>query len=187
MKKNLFLVLTFIVLGAASVNAQVTIGSEYDPTPGSILDLQSNGSLGLLLPSVTLTDATVWAPVEGDETGVEGMAVYHNTDDMTNGLSGKGIYVWSNGSWSRMGASATPCVVLEASATQASFVGDVGSGKKLEVVVNQGSAPFNYIWYKDGNPLQTNSNKTEFKDSYLATDYGTYTCEITNGCSRKEI
>jgi hypothetical protein len=86
-----------------------------------------------------------------------------------------------------MGASATPCVVVDASATQASFVGDIGSGKKLEVVVNQGSAPFNYIWYKDGNPLQTNSNKTEFKDSYLATDYGTYTCEITNGCSRKEI
>jgi hypothetical protein len=86
-----------------------------------------------------------------------------------------------------MGASATPCVVVDASATQASFVGDIGSGKKLEVAVNQGSAPFNYIWYKDGNPLQTNSNKTEFKDSYLATDYGTYICEITNGCSRKEI
>ncbi|MDR0863558.1 MAG: hypothetical protein LBO74_01325 [Candidatus Symbiothrix sp.] len=181
MKKNLFLVLTFIVLSAASVNAQVTIGSEYDPTPGSILDLQSNGSLGLLLPRVTLTDATVWAPVEGD--AVDGMTVFHNTDAMTNGLTGKGIYVWANGSWSRMGTPATPCVDMVVSTPKATFTGEIGNGQLLESVVNTGSAPFNYNWYKDGVLLQTNSNKSERRDSYKATDYGTYTCDITNACA----
>jgi hypothetical protein len=185
MKKVFFFVLTLMILSAASVNAQVTIGSEEDPRPGSVLDLQSGGSLGLLLPSVTLTDATLWAPVEG--SAVEGMTVFHNTDDLTNGLSGKGIYVWSNGTWSRTGASATQCVNIAAAATQATFTGDIGTGKTLEVVVSAGSAPFNYNWYRDGVLLQTVSNKTDRKDSYTATDYGTYTCEITNACSLQSI
>jgi hypothetical protein len=185
MKKMMILMLGLFFLGSAGMNAQVTIGSDDVPTPGSVLDLQSSGSLGLLLPSVTLTDATVWAPVDG--SAVEGMTVFHNTDALTNGLSGKGIYVWTNGTWSRMGASATQCVDIAAAATQAGFVGNIGSGKTLEVVVNSGSAPFNYNWYKNGVPLQTVSNKTDRKDSYTATEYGTYTCEITNACSMQSI
>jgi hypothetical protein len=184
MKKMIFFMLTFMVLGAASMNAQVLIGSglgtEDLPTQGTILDLQSGGSLGLLLPSVTLTSSTVWAPVGG--TAVEGMTVFNNSDALVNELTGKGIYVWVNGAWSRTGAVATPCVDIEASATTASFTGE-GSAQTLEVNVNKGTGPFNYSWYLDGNLLQDHSNVLERSDSYTTGAYGNYICKVSNACN----
>jgi hypothetical protein len=60
MKKMMFLMLTLLIGSAASMNAQVTIGSDENPHSGAILDLQS-ANLGLKLPNVALdNDLTVF-------------------------------------------------------------------------------------------------------------------------------
>ncbi len=56
----------------------------------AILDVSSS-SMGLLIPTVTLTDVTVWAPLTG--TAVDGVLVY-NIGTPTGG-NGKGYYYWS--------------------------------------------------------------------------------------------
>jgi hypothetical protein len=107
MKKNLFLMLTLIILSAASMNAQVTIGSTDDPHSGAILDLQST-TQGLKLPTVPITDlATFGLPLEGTSTlrGAIGMVVYN-----TFSGTGAGLYVWTGASWS----SITPCTAAPA-------------------------------------------------------------------------
>ncbi|MDR0412283.1 MAG: hypothetical protein LBH61_00565, partial [Dysgonamonadaceae bacterium] len=62
--RTFFLMLTLVMTSAASVNAQLIIGSATkDPHAGAILDLASGGqnNLGLLLPNVELdNDASVF-------------------------------------------------------------------------------------------------------------------------------
>jgi uncharacterized protein (TIGR02145 family) len=112
MNKMFFLALTLIVLSAASVNAQVTIGSDSDPHSGAVLDLQAT-NLGLKLPTVSIADLAIFGfPLEGTSTllNAVGMVVYN-----TNATTGAGIYVW-NGSWQRIspcyGAPATPGTIV---------------------------------------------------------------------------
>jgi uncharacterized protein YjdB len=100
MRKMFFLMLTLIVLSVASMNAQVTIGSAEEPTPGTVLDLQSGGSLGLLLPNVKLTDETEWLPMDG--LAIDGMQVF---TDGSGGVS-PGVYVWFNDQWNILVQSA---------------------------------------------------------------------------------
>jgi hypothetical protein len=98
-KKKMFcLMLLLMVLGVASMNAQVLIGSENEPTPGAVLDLNnaSPGYIGgLLLPRVELTDlddiTTDISAAAGHVADLKGLIVY-NTSTST-----EGIYVW-NGS-----------------------------------------------------------------------------------------
>jgi hypothetical protein len=93
MKKIFFLMLTFLIVSAASMNAQVTIGSLDDPHPGALLDLKST-TQGLLLPQVTLSTSTNFLTTEGKATA-RGMLVY-NTG---NTLEGPGLYVWTGSVW----------------------------------------------------------------------------------------
>ena len=97
MKKIFVMMLTVLYWGTASMNAQVMIGSASDPAPGAVLDLQSGGNKGLLMPRVILTSASVWAPLSG--SAVNGMTVFNTSTATTNGLEGTGMYVWINGSW----------------------------------------------------------------------------------------
>jgi len=100
MKKVFFLMLFFVVLGAASVSAQVRIGGDGEPNEAAILDLNEDdtntGTKGLALPRVSLTDATIALP--GTPT-VDGMLVYNTNTSTSNGLSGIGIYYWDNTKW----------------------------------------------------------------------------------------
>jgi hypothetical protein len=97
MKKMIFLMLTLLIMGVASMNAQVTIGSENLPHSGAVLDLQSD-NLGLKLPNVALgNDLTVFKlPVTAESTKekAKGMYVYN-----TNPVIGEGVYVWDGGQW----------------------------------------------------------------------------------------
>jgi hypothetical protein len=97
MKKIVLVGLIFLLGNIAFMNAQVTFGSDSEPTPGAVLDLQSGGTKGLLMPQVTLTSVYVWAPVAG--SAVDGMTVFNLSDATTNGLEGTGVYVWINSSW----------------------------------------------------------------------------------------
>jgi hypothetical protein len=129
-----------------------------------------------------LASATEWEPVDG--TAVEGMVVYNDASTEEEGLSGKGIYVWYSGSWNKLGASAKPCKEVEASATQnGSYTGDISGGKTLEVSLSAGTAPYTYRWFKNGSFLVETQNTSNYQDSYYATDYGSYVCKISNGCT----
>jgi uncharacterized protein (TIGR02145 family) len=87
MKKIFFLMLTLLIGGTASMNAQVRIGGLSDPNPSAILDLnpdEGNATLGLSLPRVTLVDLTNNAPLSGH---VKGMMVYHTgVNDIAEGV-----------------------------------------------------------------------------------------------------
>ncbi|MDR0680423.1 MAG: hypothetical protein LBG15_01025 [Dysgonamonadaceae bacterium] len=100
-QKMIFLALTFLVWGAASMNAQVTIGSEQDPHKGAVLDLSQSTNLGLLLPQVFLTNVSDWQ-LSGNEVNGEGMLIYNTNDDVLDG-NGKDIYVWTRNGWKPIG------------------------------------------------------------------------------------
>ncbi|MDR0863549.1 MAG: hypothetical protein LBO74_01280 [Candidatus Symbiothrix sp.] len=97
MKKIVFLMLTLIVLGAASVNAQVRIGgADTDvPTPGAVLDLNNatGGYVGgLLLPkvsSLTLTSVEAFSTEPDAADKLVGLIVYNADPDA------EGIYIWT--------------------------------------------------------------------------------------------
>ncbi|GHT39277.1 hypothetical protein FACS189437_02190 [Bacteroidia bacterium] len=99
----MILMLTLFFLGAASMNAQVTIGSNKAPHSGAVLDLQSD-NLGLKLPNVALdNDLTVFKlPITAPSTkeDAKGMYVYN-----TNSTIGEGVYVWDGGQWILVKAS----------------------------------------------------------------------------------
>ena len=106
MRKMFYGMLALLVGCTVSVTAQVTIGSEAPPTPGAVLDLQSGGKQGLLMPQITLTSAYLWAPLDG--VSVDGMIVFNTATTPTNGLEGTGVYVWINGKW-RLLYHSNPC------------------------------------------------------------------------------
>ncbi|MDR0833352.1 MAG: hypothetical protein LBN93_04095, partial [Candidatus Symbiothrix sp.] len=88
MKRIIFWMLAFIVMSAASVNAQVKIGGDgtTDPVPGAILELDGNGAL--LLPRVNALSVIT--------TPVKGMLVYLTQTDGAN-VANK-VYVY-DGTW----------------------------------------------------------------------------------------
>jgi uncharacterized protein (TIGR02145 family) len=95
-QKMMFLALTLMMLSAASVNAQVTIGSTDDPHAGAVLDLQST-TQGLKLPTVSLDDIITFG-LDGDAGTAIGMMVYNTNASIKDG-NGKGIYVWNGKKW----------------------------------------------------------------------------------------
>ncbi|GHU72808.1 hypothetical protein FACS189413_16420 [Bacteroidia bacterium] len=117
MKKMFYLMLALLVLGVASMNAQVNIGSDAGPKKGAVLDLsQSAGSLGLILPTVSLDGATPFQ-LDGGSNGADaaGTIVYN---DGKGALTEAGIYFWDGGKWllvkaSETGTPPTPEEVLD--------------------------------------------------------------------------
>jgi hypothetical protein len=103
MKKIFQSVFFLLLAGMVSVNAQVRIGSDSEPHGGSILDLSNAGSLGMLLPRVSLDAADVFK-LSGDATAstATGMVVYNTNATMANGY-GAGIYVWDGAKWNIVG------------------------------------------------------------------------------------
>jgi hypothetical protein len=97
MKKMMFLMLTLMVLSAASMNAQVTIGSDQEPDESAVLDLQSTDK-GLLIPRVALTAVNSATPLTSK---VAGMVVY-NTG--TGGVADKGVYYNDGTNWIKIGS-----------------------------------------------------------------------------------
>jgi hypothetical protein len=107
MKKMIFLMLTLMVLGAASVNAQVRIGGAGDPADAAVLDLNPNDNPtnpaanvgGLSLPRVAL--ATENQQLYG-KTPKPGTLVY-NTGSVA---LESGTYVWTD-KWIKLDESNT--------------------------------------------------------------------------------
>ncbi|GHT53840.1 hypothetical protein FACS189446_2210 [Bacteroidia bacterium] len=98
MKKMLFLMLFLLILGAASVSAQVRIGGNGQPQGAAVLDLNADnnatptGNKGALaLPRVSLASATANL---NSTTPINGMLVYN-----TNTTLGAGVYYWNTNQW----------------------------------------------------------------------------------------
>ncbi|MDR0865215.1 MAG: hypothetical protein LBO74_09850 [Candidatus Symbiothrix sp.] len=103
MKKNLFLMLTLIVLSVASVKAQVNIGSDANPHSGAVLDLSqlpTGKELGLLLPNVALnavlTEFVLPLTDPSTKANATGMMVYNTNPELSGGV---GVYVWNGEEW----------------------------------------------------------------------------------------
>jgi hypothetical protein len=96
--------------GAVSIRAQVILGATGNDTfhDGAIMELKSDGkSGGLLMPKVALVSATDWAPVDG--TPINGMTIYNINSAPQNGLTGKGLYIWTDGRWHPHTVLYAPC------------------------------------------------------------------------------
>ncbi|GHU59533.1 hypothetical protein FACS189411_16450 [Bacteroidia bacterium] len=176
--KRFFLILFALVsLSALCVKAQVTIGTDRSPHPGAVLELESNGNKGLLLPNVTLTKADNW-DLGGSE--VDGMIVYNESVSTADGLNGKGIYVWKNHKWNM--THETPC-------SAAPMLGSItlspaGSPKintPFTCSVPQVAGVISYEWILPAELMgQSNTNVI----SLVGIKTGTYTVSVkaTNAC-----
>ena len=85
----------FTLMSTLILKAQVTIGKNQMPNSSAVLDLQSNDSLGLLLPRVALIDTVLASPLPAN---VPGMFVY-NTNTSADGKVVKGIYFNDGRRW----------------------------------------------------------------------------------------
>jgi hypothetical protein len=105
MKRIFFLMLVLLIGVSASMNAQVTIGSDQDPRDGAVLDLSQvyEKNLGFLLPQVSLTNIDGWQ-LKGSSTNGIGMLVYNINEDVEGG-NGSGLYVWSGAAWNPVKAA----------------------------------------------------------------------------------
>jgi hypothetical protein len=173
-QKLFFLALTLFVLGAASVQAQVTIGADATPHSAAVLDLQSN--LGLKLPTVALEDVSVFQLLEAGDEEIEtavGLMVY-NSSDATIGGNGKGIYVWE-GKWVYAGKSAPADVPVtkiditsDGYATELNASG-TGSTLQLTATVEPDNASNKTLsWTQVYNPAIT-AGKVTVDESGLVT------------------
>lgn len=99
MKKIFYLIVTLLIVGSASVHAQVTIGSQSEPHPAAVLDLQSTDK-GLLLPKVSLTNADTFLQElsNADKESAAGLLVY-NDGKATPVHLDAGIYIWTGKKW----------------------------------------------------------------------------------------
>jgi hypothetical protein len=91
MKRMFFLMLTLMVMGVASMNAQVRIGGTADPDKSAVLDLNGDdgtATAGLALPSVALNNNT--QIVGTGDTNKPGTVVYSEAGTLEDGL-----YVWT--------------------------------------------------------------------------------------------
>ncbi|GHV21132.1 hypothetical protein FACS189428_1110 [Clostridia bacterium] len=140
-----FLMLMLMVMSTASMNAQVTIGSDKNPHAGAVLDLQSD-NLGLKLPNVALdNDLTVFKlPVTETATAADakGMYVYNTNPDV-----GEGVYVWDGYQWLLVKASPgeKPVTAIGIISESGSFSVELLKSLKLNAIVTPSDASNNEI------------------------------------------
>lgn len=124
------------MLSAASAKAQVLIGENEtgEPHAGAILDLQGQGTKGLLLPNVALLDVSEFQLLvdEPDLASAKGMMIYNTFDETKNG-QGHGVYVWDGAKWlfaAISGGAAVPVTTITVST--AGNVTGITSGASLQ-------------------------------------------------------
>ncbi|MEK6493876.1 hypothetical protein [Myroides odoratimimus] len=124
-------------------NAQVGIGTP-DPATSAELDIVAkSGNKGILIPRVTLTAESVFAPITG--TQQESLLVYNNVESTS---MPKGFYYWDGAKWNRIiGKTELNTVVENLGDNITTITNDV---KNLQAVVN-------YIL--PSNPDNTDLNK----------------------------
>jgi hypothetical protein len=177
MKKMIFLMLALLMLSAASMNAQVNIGSVNDPHKGAILDLsQSELNLGLLFPKVYLFNTREFTLPVDESVDAIGMVIYNNNASLPDG---RGLYSWNGTEWKSMsGSTANSCIPVTATTTSTKE----GNNAKITVNVTAGNPTYTYVWSKGENVVRTTANTTATSDTYTTTGADTYTVTVMNPC-----
>ena len=101
----------FLFFSTSLLLAQQGIGTNAPNTSAALQISASNK--GVLLPSVSLTSSSVFAPLTGVSSSTHnGLLVWNNNPTTTNGLSGTGFYFWQNstttagiGNWYRLNST----------------------------------------------------------------------------------
>ncbi|MCC9044529.1 hypothetical protein LNQ81_17815 [Myroides sp. M-43] len=155
-------------------NAQVGIGTA-DPATAAELDIVAKaGDKGILIPRVTLTAETVFAPIKGAQ--IESLLVYNST---TSTNMPKGFYYWDGAKWNRIiGKSEFDTVIKNLGDNITNITTKLeGDVKNLQAVVNYilPSNPDNKD--KDGKPVVTEKHTTivynpETKEMFYVTFKG---------------
>ena len=112
MKKTIILLVAicnlkfvFLPLGQGLLLAQrVAINSTgVLPNPSALLDVDATptNDKGLLIPRVSLTNVTVYAPITG--AAVTSLLVYNTNAAMTGG--GLGYWYWDGAKWAQLGGA----------------------------------------------------------------------------------
>ncbi|MDR2621379.1 MAG: fibrobacter succinogenes major paralogous domain-containing protein [Dysgonamonadaceae bacterium] len=189
MKKVLFLmILPFLILGTASVNGQVRIGGESEPNKAAVLDLNetdtSNGTLGLVLPRVALSDLNT-SLVGGTP---EGMLVYN-----TNGGIGygEGVYIWK-GKWVPLLVShCDEAPTISSPATDETKITKMGVelASALSVTADGKDDVPTYRWEysatgTDGWRSIDGAKKSAFTAPVDVAGTTYYRCVVANGCGQ---
>jgi hypothetical protein len=111
MTKMFYLMLLLMLLGTASMNAQVRIGGTGDPYDAAVLDLNANNDAtpsgntgGLALPRIALTSVTQQL---NNATPKPGTLLYNTS----TGLDGAGTYVWTT-QWMKVSTGANAPVII---------------------------------------------------------------------------
>lgn len=161
--KNLFwLMLSFLLLSSASINAQVIIGSLDDPHPAAALEIRNDNPRGfmqgILFPRVPLMAASEWYPLDSSAEPVEGMVVYNTNASNAYDLKGKGLYIWIDNVWQKisLGDDLNPTepivlvtgITVSPSATQI----PVGGSYVLHVAVTPSNATNKDVIWISSNP-----------------------------------
>ncbi|GHS96514.1 hypothetical protein FACS189421_01700 [Bacteroidia bacterium] len=176
MKKMIFLMLTLLIWGAASMNAQVNIGSTDAPHKGAILDLsKSNSESGVLLPRVYLFNVKQFQLPADEGMDPTGMLVYNTNSSLSDGV---GLYAWNGSEWRSM-IGDSRCVPVKAT----SNFSKTGSDTKITVTVTEGTPNFSYTWYKGETLVKTTANVSAASDAYITDGAGSYTVRIANPCT----
>jgi len=132
MKKQNFLALILVIMGMASMNAQMRIGGSEAPNKSAVLDLnpndnvtEGNATLGLALPRVNLRNTSRAFPLSSH---VKGMTVYNMAyaDDVK-----PGVYINNGMKWLRQLNSETRVLSVEKDSVVGNEVVDATSGGGL--------------------------------------------------------
>jgi hypothetical protein len=176
MKKMFFLMLTFVLGIAASMNAQVNIGSPDAPHKGAVLDLsKSSSESGVLLPRVYIFNTKQFQLAADEVTDPTGMLVYNTNSGLPDGV---GLYAWNGSEWRSM-IGDSRCVPVKVTSASSK----TGTNAKITITVSEGTPNFSYTWYKGETPVKTTANVSTASDNYTATEAGSYTCRISNPCT----
>ncbi|GHT47653.1 hypothetical protein FACS189440_08800 [Bacteroidia bacterium] len=151
MKKMIFLMLTLLILSAASMNAQVQIGGTAGPNSSAILDLNpdaGDASLGLTLPRVSLIDKDSPDPLPAH---VRGMLVYNQTVSVGADLI-EGVYFNNGQKWFPLLTDASAAItqpVIFLRSPGSAWLGVDGGLKDTLFVELAGKDPsMVYQWYQ---------------------------------------
>jgi hypothetical protein len=187
MKRNTLLTLLSLLtlyFLPESANAQVTIGAGTPPHPGAVLELVSNTHLGLLMPRISLTDAGDWG-LEGSPAN--GMTVYNDSPSTANNLSGKGIYIWTDGRWSPSFESSAQPACAGAPSIGTIHVSNASPAKNIAFQAWVDPVADNttqYIWTTTGVPKMGYSNTNIISLAGLASGSLTISVNAVNSCGR---
>jgi uncharacterized protein (TIGR02145 family) len=194
-KTTVLLVLAFIMMSAASVNAQVRIGGLDNPNPSAVLDLNAtdatnDGKLGLALPRVELTSTNSYYPLQAH---VKGMIVYNTA---TAGDITPGTYYNDGSQWIRLEngtLTAAPIIITQPKSFSWSRMKETNGDPNSTIesfsptlTITASGEGLSYKWYKKAvnrnaaDTLIVAATTNSYTPTLTAWGMDSYYCVVSN-------